>query len=93
MLTLLSIALALVAAVMGLMYYKTSRETSDLRTALSWQQKHLNELEKEIAKSAELTVNDIPVKYDAGSKTVCVEGNLVASGFIACGSTNPNSNA
>ena len=35
-------------------------------------------------KSSDITINDVPVSYDKDSKTVCVEGNLVATGFIAC---------
>jgi hypothetical protein len=89
------LALLLIVAV-GLGY----REILDLRGIIVRDvadivalQNKVKALEAQAAKPKDLVINDVPVKYDAESKTVCVEGNLVATGFIACASKGGNCDA
>ena len=86
--------LLLAAIIAGVM------EIVNLRFAGRQHQEQLNELERDVdllteqaAMPTDVIINDIPVAYDKNSKTVCVEGNLVATGFIACGGHKPESDA
>ena len=88
------IALLLIAAV-AVGY----REILDLRGVIVRDVADIVSLQNKVkaleakANPVDITINDIPIAYDNGSKTVCVEGNLVATGFIACAGKKEDGNA
>ena len=97
---ILVIVLTVLVAVLGIGVALLFKKLNEVREAVASHMAEINSLrmeldvlEKDAAKPWEITVNDIPCAYDAKTSTLTIEGNLVATGFIACGSKSTEQNA
>ena len=97
---ILVIVLAFLVAALGVGVALLFKELNEVRDAVANHMAEINKLgmeldalEKDAAKPWEVTVNDIPCTYDAKTSTLVIDGNLVASGFIACGGAKNDSHA